>query len=371
MIDIASFNKALKSVWIRKYLDESNKGKWKLFFDAELEKLGGQIVFRGNLDVKDSKKLANNLSPFLKEILEIWSELNYQGSIETVESFLTQSLWYNSLVRVMDKPVFYKSWHQMGISQVNQIVKEQPSTFLSPTEFESKYHTKVCPLTLYGITSTLRELWKNKKPTSMPLNCKEQESFTTAFLKSKKSSRLAYQKLVDAKFNHKIPSQEKWSKVFPEALDLTWYNAYMTAIKCTKSTKLIEFQFRFLHQTLATNVSLVKMGYKDDIRCTFCHDEAEHFTHLFWFCSKVELFWKHLIASLKDRNFLSNDYLLNNLVALGLKPDTSKNKATINFVLLLARFYIWLCRSKGNIPTIENFKPFLKQYKKEIEPFSC
>ena len=32
MIDISSFNKALKSVWIRKYLDESNKGKWKLFF---------------------------------------------------------------------------------------------------------------------------------------------------------------------------------------------------------------------------------------------------------------------------------------------------------------------------------------------------
>ena len=109
-------------MWIRKYLDESNKGKWKLFFDAELEKLGGQTVFRGNLEIKDSKKLANNLSPFLKEILEIWSELNYQGSIETVESFLTQSLWYNSLIRVMEKTGFYKSWYQMGISQVNNIV---------------------------------------------------------------------------------------------------------------------------------------------------------------------------------------------------------------------------------------------------------
>ena len=64
------------------------------FFDAELENLGGQAGFRGNLGIKDSKKLANNLSPFLKEILEIWSELNYQGSIETVESFLKQSLWY-------------------------------------------------------------------------------------------------------------------------------------------------------------------------------------------------------------------------------------------------------------------------------------
>ena len=52
MIDIVSFKKALKSVWVRKYLDESNKGKSKLFFDAELEKLGGPTVFRGNLDIK-------------------------------------------------------------------------------------------------------------------------------------------------------------------------------------------------------------------------------------------------------------------------------------------------------------------------------
>ena len=128
----------------------------------------------------------------------------------------------------------------------------------------------------------------------------------------------------------------------------------MSAFKCTKSTKLIEFQFRFLLQILATNVSLVK----DDIRCSFCHEEAENFTHLFWFCSKIELFWKHLIAFLKDRKLLPNDYLLNSLVVLGLMPDTSKNKAAINFVRLLARFYISLCRSKGNIPTIENFKPF-------------
>ena len=34
------------------------------FFDAEVENLGGQAVFRGNLDIKDSKKLANNLCPF-------------------------------------------------------------------------------------------------------------------------------------------------------------------------------------------------------------------------------------------------------------------------------------------------------------------
>ena len=69
----------------------------------------------------------------------------------------------------MDKPVFYKSWCQVGISHVNQIVKEQGGTYLSPTEFENRYHTKVCPLTLFGITSTLRELWKNQKPRSVKI----------------------------------------------------------------------------------------------------------------------------------------------------------------------------------------------------------
>ena len=35
MIDIKSFNKALKSTWVKKYLDNANHGKWKLLFDSE------------------------------------------------------------------------------------------------------------------------------------------------------------------------------------------------------------------------------------------------------------------------------------------------------------------------------------------------
>ena len=30
MIDISSFNKSLKTTWIKKYLDNNNKGKWKM-----------------------------------------------------------------------------------------------------------------------------------------------------------------------------------------------------------------------------------------------------------------------------------------------------------------------------------------------------
>ena len=32
MLDIQSFNCALKAKWVQKYLDDSNQAKWKLFF---------------------------------------------------------------------------------------------------------------------------------------------------------------------------------------------------------------------------------------------------------------------------------------------------------------------------------------------------
>ena len=63
MIDILSFNKALKLAWIKKYLDESNKGKWKLFLDAELENFGGPAVLN-NLNKTDMKNISKSLSSF-------------------------------------------------------------------------------------------------------------------------------------------------------------------------------------------------------------------------------------------------------------------------------------------------------------------
>ena len=33
MLDINSFNRALKSTWITKYFDHTNKGKWKNLFN--------------------------------------------------------------------------------------------------------------------------------------------------------------------------------------------------------------------------------------------------------------------------------------------------------------------------------------------------
>ena len=56
MIDIKSFNKALKSTWIKKCSDKDNHGKWKLFFDLHLTEYGGTDLFKRNLNKNDLHK---------------------------------------------------------------------------------------------------------------------------------------------------------------------------------------------------------------------------------------------------------------------------------------------------------------------------
>ena len=45
-----------------------------------LKKYGGEVILTGNLDIKDSYVIKVS-HPFLKEILEIWSEVKYEERI--------------------------------------------------------------------------------------------------------------------------------------------------------------------------------------------------------------------------------------------------------------------------------------------------
>ena len=60
MIDIKSFNKALKSTRVKKYSDNVYHGKWKLFFDFQLHDFCGVLIFKGNL-------YKNDLTPLQQE----------------------------------------------------------------------------------------------------------------------------------------------------------------------------------------------------------------------------------------------------------------------------------------------------------------
>ena len=109
MIDLCSFNKSLKTTWVKKYLDTINHGKWKFLVDLELENYGRDLIFRGYLNVSDTEKEVRVTDPFLKEILEYWAEINFVDQVSSDIAFQEQFLWFNSLIRIdtCNKPIFF------------------------------------------------------------------------------------------------------------------------------------------------------------------------------------------------------------------------------------------------------------------------
>ena len=214
MIDLLSFNKSLKTIWIKKYLDKTNMGKWKLFFDLDLGRYGGggggKAVFLGNLDKKYTKNHFHTSDIFVNEILLIWAEVNFNNSISFLEQYKTQRLWNNSLIRIDRKPVFFfREWLAKGTLTVESLIKDG-TCFLSYTEFLNKYHCKSCRLAFSGIIATLKTIRIRFKENIDSLETVKVESFSKAFQKTKKPSNLTYRNLVATKSEKPRASQAKW-----------------------------------------------------------------------------------------------------------------------------------------------------------------
>ena len=365
MIDIQSFNKSLKTTWIKKYLDPNNRGKWKLFFEIELQPYGGSLLFECNLKEEDINSSFNFSDVFLKEVLGIWCELNYQDVLTSSTHFHSQILWNNSLIKIGKKPIFYKKWFQKGIVFVKDLLKGNSSQFLSHAEFQTAFRINVNILEYLGIISALKELCKSFPQQLRDPNTTTQQVFGKVFLQTQKPGKLAYKKLIQRKSITPKASQEKWLKDcdIPENQPVQWRRVFTCPFKYTKCTKLITFHFKLMHRRIATNTFLNKIGIKDSNKCSFCEDEPEHLLHLFWNCPKTSSFWNNLIAQLSLFTVIEKDFNLNSAVALGLSPVFSKGTGLINLCLLIARFFIWLCKLNQRTPDLSGYLSLLKRYK--------
>ena len=206
MIDIQVFSKSLKVTWIKKYLDEGNQGKWKYFFDLELERHGGSIVLTSNLNKKDTIENLKIKNCFIKETLLIWAEVNFDEHIMSEKQFLEQILWHNSLVRIDNYPIFYREWFDRGVTKVKHL-KDASNNFLSLAEMRRKYNLNICPLKYYGLLSTLKSL-RNTYKNNYTNNC-DYESFVAKLTKCQSANRLVYTKLISAKCTHPSHNQQK------------------------------------------------------------------------------------------------------------------------------------------------------------------
>ena len=113
------------------------------------------------------------------------------NSILTI--FLSLPLWNNSLIRIDNRPDYYKSWSFKGIQNVTDLLKGH-NTLLSSYELGQRYNVKTNFLVLHGLKSSLKSTRESRS-----LSTTSSQSFLRNFLKAKKRTKVVYERLVIVK----------------------------------------------------------------------------------------------------------------------------------------------------------------------------
>ena len=152
MIDIHTFDKALKISLVRKICDEN--------LQADLKKLRNSIFGSWNdiwlLNKKSIKQHAVFLgNPFWTDILKSWAE--YTSDPSNAIDFLKQPLWNNLNITIIKKPVCRPNWEAKGIRYINDIV-DQGGQFLTHKAINQKFNLSCNFLEAYSIVSAIRKM---------------------------------------------------------------------------------------------------------------------------------------------------------------------------------------------------------------------
>ena len=166
-------------------------GKWKVFFDYHLERDGGKLLILGNLKQRDAKQLVIQ-DPFVKEVIECWTTINYR---EKNLKFESAFIWHNSLITIEKKPFFYQSWFNAGVQKVVDLLNKDGS-FFSFDEFLKKFKVKTNYLEYFKVISALRQYKNMCLPTDDSVASKDALGFR---LPDTNTCRKVYQGLTERK----------------------------------------------------------------------------------------------------------------------------------------------------------------------------
>ena len=154
--------------------------------------------------------------------------------------------------------VFYKTWAKAGVKNIKDLMNDE-CVVITYRNFKEKYCFHVSFLEFYGVASAIRSEMKILKMKSQSEN--DQGISVQKLIAATKPNKLAYEILINKKSTHPKKRQEKWVRdcKLQAVEDLNWTFIYSLPRICTVSTKLRNFQFKFLHRRIATNSFLYKI----------------------------------------------------------------------------------------------------------------
>ena len=99
--------------------------------------------------------------------------------------FTSAQIWHNCLIRIENKPIFYKSWFIAGVKDVKDILDTDGNSILSYAAFTAKYKIKTNFLEFYEVVSAVNLFWQ--KCPQQPNRGPKAKTFGQTLLASEKA----------------------------------------------------------------------------------------------------------------------------------------------------------------------------------------
>jgi len=114
-------------------------------------------------------------------------------------------IWNNSLVRIANRPFFYKHWAGAGVQNIKDLISDD-FTAITYRDLKEKYRISAYLLDFYGATSAIRNTMKSLK--LKPQDEEDQGVSVQKLIAAAKPTKIAYKMLIQKK-RYKPPKRVK------------------------------------------------------------------------------------------------------------------------------------------------------------------
>ena len=175
-----------------------------------------------------------------------------------------------------------------------------------------------------------------------------------------KPGKRAYQQFRNTIATTNIKSEQKWQENLNIVTDESFWADIYTSTKCTKETKLRNFQYKLLTRILPTNKLLYTCKLKETQLCSLCGLYTETLEHLFYDCKVTYSLLLQLTDWLATGNIHIN--LNQTTILLGYLHKDNLYHTLINHIILIFKYFIFTKKLQNKEPSLESLKQKLLMY---------
>jgi len=344
---------ALKLSWIKKL--KQTQHKWKDLCLAMFPSLK-QIEYYGSSYFLQKA----NHNQFWKDVFSAYHDFCQHVNPTKSEDLLAEPVFYNINLKVGGKIISNYNLMKNGVRIISDFLTDR-GDFYGILEFNDKYVVRVDFLTYANITASIKDYLKKERTVIENNYYNPYPLALKTIYKVEKGSKEYYELLTD---NEQKPNCcQKWE----EKLNIlpNWRTIFLKVHKINDAN-LKWLQLRIIHRILGTNIVLKHMNVVTDVLCNFCRNDRDSVQHIFWQCDTVKTFWNDVERSInKNCNHASNFKFTQSLVLFGVDKLIKTDKV-LDYIILIAKKFVYSCRYNKILPIYQNFMTNLKhRYKIE------